>query len=182
MADVNNGDNIIPKKCIDTSNKFIRAIDKYGVMINLMVLQTTEPKNQYELLYGQAETSVAEDLQFKALLIMNPPEDKYKDMHMEVRGDAMLELMSYSMQKVGLIGNTLLEYLKVPKLLMGNHIRVGDDYYRIDEVRQDAVFMGFPLHMMCVLTFIETKHEEPNAEGGEVDGELSTDIHGEEQL
>lgn len=161
MSDTSlNGANEIPKKCINISNKFIRAINKHGTMINLMVLKAEEPQNQYELLYGQNKTAVAEDLQFKALIIMNPPEDVYKDLHFETRGDAILSFMAYSMQLVGLIGNTANDYLSIPTLLTGNHVRFGNDYYRIDEVRQTDVYMGFPLHQNCSLTFIETKDAE----------------------
>lgn len=164
MADENNGKNTIPKRCIDISNKFIRAIDRYGSMVNLMVLKEGEPQNQYELLYGQSEPKVAEDLQFKTLLTLNPPEDTYKDLHFETRGDAILVFMAHSMQLVGLIGDNLLDYLNIPKMLVGNHVRVGNDYYRIDECRQTDVFMGFPLCQNCSLTFIETRYEE---EGGD---------------
>lgn len=178
MADVNNGANTIPQKCIDISKKFIKAIDKYGIMINLMILQESEPQNQYELLYGQSEPKVATDLQYKALLTMNPPEDTYKDLHLETRGDAILSFMAYSMQLVELIGGTLLDYLNIPKMLIGNHVRIGNDYYRIDEVKQTDVFMGFPLHQICALTFVETKiDEQPDTddsneetESGDVDG------------
>lgn len=170
MADELNGRNTIPKRCIDISNKFIRAIDKYGVMVNLMVLTESEPENQYELLYGQSEPKVAEDLQYKALLTMNPPEDTYKDLHFETRGDAMLSFMAYSMQKVGLIGDSLLDYLNIPTMLVGNYIRVGNDHYRIDECKQTDVFMGFPLHQLCSLTFVKTTGEEEpdeDKEGGD---------------
>lgn len=160
MADALNGNNIIPKKCIDISKKFIRAINKHGVMINLMVLKEEEPQNQYELLYGQNEFVTDKDLQFKALLMLNPPVDAYKDMHLEPRGNAILSFMSYSMQLVGLIGNTNVDYLNIPQLLTGNHVRYGNDYYRIDQVAQTDVYMGFPLHMNCSLTFIETLYED----------------------
>ena len=167
MADVNNGNNVIPQKCIKISEKFIKAIDKYGINGNLMILKSSEPQNQYELLYGQSEPQVAEDIQFKMLLVMNPPEETYKDLHMESRGDALIEIMSYSIQKVGIIGNTLLEYLKIPTMLLGNHIRFGNDYYRVDEVRETDVFMGFPLHLICNVTVMETK-DDVDEEGGEV--------------
>lgn len=175
--DIKNGANVLPKKCISISEKFIKAIDKYGTMINLMVLKESEPQNQYELLYGQAEPTVAEDLQFKILLTMNPPEDTYKDAHLELRGDAIMSFMAYSMQKIGLIGNTLLDYLSIPKMLIGNHIRMGNDYYRIDEVKQTDVFMGFPLHQICVLTFVETKNDEEQPQPDE-DVSLEGDANG----
>lgn len=168
MADELNGRNTIPKRCIDISNKFIRAIDKYGVMVNLMTLVENEPENKYELIYGQSEPKVAEDIQYKALLTMNPPEDTYKDLHFETRGDAMLSFMAYSMQKIGLIGDSLLDYLNIPTMLVGNYIRVGNDHYRIDECKQTDVFMGFPLHQLCSLTFVKTTvEEEPDEEGGD---------------
>lgn len=170
MADKNNGNNTIPKKCIDISNKFIKAIDKFGIFTNLMILKSSEPENHYELLYGQAKQQIADDIQFKVLLQMNPPEDVYKDLHMEIHGDAIVEIMSYSIQKVGIIGNTLLDYFNIPTMLLGNHLRFGNDYYRIDEVKQTDVFMGFPLHLLCVVTFIETKCE--NGFQDEESGEL----------
>lgn len=159
MADKLNGENTIPKRCIDISKKFIRAINKHGVMINLMVLKDTEPQNKYELLYGQRKQAVDTDVQFKALLVLNPPEETYKDLHFETRGNALLYFMAYSMQLVGLIGNTCTDYLNIPNMLTGNHVRYGNDYYRIDEVKQTDVYMGFPLHQICSLTFIETNED-----------------------
>lgn len=170
MADELNGINTIPRRCVDISKRFIRAIDIHGTMINFMVLEkdssTDEYTRRYELLYGQSKTKVAKDLQFKALLTMNPSEDFYKDAHLETRGDAVLSFMAYSMQLVGLIGNSLLDYLNIPKVLTGNHVRIGNDYYRIDEVRQTDMFMGFPLHQNCSLTFVETL-EDFVEEGGD---------------
>lgn len=157
MADILNGDNTIPKKCISISKKFIRAINKHGTMINFMVLKDTVPQNNYELLYGQREQATDKDIQIKVLFTLNPPEDTYKDMHFETRGNAIMTFMAYSMQLVGLIGNTSKDYLDIPKMLTGNHLRYGNDYYRIDEVKQSSIYMGFPLCQDCSLTFIETK-------------------------
>lgn len=157
MGDIKNGSNIITDKCIRISKRFIRSIDRNGIMINLVVLKSTEPTNQYELLYGQSEMAADKDLQFKAVLMMNPPEQAYKDLHMEYKGNALLGIMSYSMQLVGLIDGSLLGYLSIPRQLLGNHVRIGNDYYRIDEVAATSVFQGFPLYHACSLSYIETK-------------------------
>ena len=134
MADINNGFNTIPIKCIKISNKFIKAINKHGIMMNFLKLKSKQPENQYESLYGQS-----------------------KDLHFETRGNALIYFMAYSLQLLGLIGDSLNDYVDIPNVLIGNHVRFGNDYYRIDEVKQTDIYMGFPLHQICSLTFIETK-------------------------
>lgn len=157
MADINNGFNTMPIKCIKISNKFIKAINKHGIMMNFLKLKSKQPENQYESLYGQSKPLIEKDIQFKVLLNVNPSEDVYKDLHFETRGNALIYFMAYSLQLLGLIGDSLNDYVDIPNVLIGNHVRFGNDYYRIDEVKQTDIYMGFPLHQICSLTFIETK-------------------------
>ena len=95
------------------------------------------------------------------LLQMNPPEDFYKDNHLETRGDSVVTLLTYYLQTSGFIENgNLEEYQDIPKKLLGYHIRIGSDYYRIDEARLNDVYQGFPLTVLLSLTFLKTVHKE----------------------
>ena len=151
-----NGLNEIPKRCISISKKFERAINKYGSMIDIIMLTEGEPESQYDILYGQSEFDVAEDIHMKVLLLINPAEETYKDMHLEVNGDAVMVCMSYTVQDIGLIGNTLNDYLRIPEVLVGNHVKFGNLIYRIDEVKQTDIFMGFPLVAQCALNLYDS--------------------------
>lgn len=170
---------IMPKKCIRISERFMRAINKYGNSIELNVLKKSEPKNQYEFLYGQSVPDVDEIMQFKSLLRLNPPESSYKDLHLETRGDAVLLFMAYSMQEIGIIDNTLDSYFSIPNIIIGNHVVIGENHYRIDEVKQTNLFMEFPLVVECSLKLVddEIPIEEEKPDSGEESGVGDCDVN-----
>lgn len=147
---------VVTKRCVTISQSFIRAMQKHGVALSLLPLVDNPPQNDYEALYGQQEVKYGAEVPLFGTLQVNPPEQFYKDMHLETKGDAVLILMSYSLQTSNLIGDTLLDYQSIPKKLLGNHVRIGTDYYRVDECKQESIYQGFPLQAISVLTFLKT--------------------------
>lgn len=147
---------VITKKCINISKKFIKAMQKYGIAFELVEQVTSEPQNDYELIYGQRTLKEGSTYKIHGLITVNPSEKVYKDMHLNAHGDAIIEFMTYSLQEVNFIGNTLLDYQTIPDKILGYHVKAGNDEYRIDECKAiNGVFQGFPLHMVLSLSYID---------------------------
>lgn len=163
------GTTVITDKCAKISKTFIRAMQKNGIAFSLLEQVVSEPKNDYEELYGQSEITDGKSYELFGMFVSNPPEQYYKDMHLETKGDAILEIMNYSLQSAEVIGNTLYDYQNIPRTIMGYHVKCGCDIYRIKECRMDAIYQGFPLHTILSIEFIETVKEtsDSNVEIGE---------------
>lgn len=143
------------KEAIRWSKSFERTLKKRGALIDIIPIQENKSDDIYSELYGQPDLEELEPISVYAVFETNPPEQFFIDMHLETRGDGIVTLMTYSLVEAGLIGSDISNFQNVADVLIGCHVRLGSNTYRVDEVKPNAEYKGFPMQVILSLNYLD---------------------------
>lgn len=147
------------KRCTRISNSGLRAIRKHCRQVDFYTLDALEPKDDYERLYNENKVIENVKMTLSCIYQQNPAEKAFLDAQLNPQGDAIIMGMTRELEDLGVIGSETEDYVRIPEVMLGCHVRVDGLRYRIIQCVITSYLEGYPLMYSISLNYDETDNE-----------------------
>lgn len=148
------------ERCKRISKKGIAAMTKHGRIVKFCSLTTQPAKDEYQRLYNENETTENELMTLNCLYTQKPSEKVFKDNELNPQGDAVVSLMTYQLEQLNIIGETLDDYNRVAQMILGCRVVVDTLRYTVIQCVTTSVLEGYPLQLAMSLNLLQQPEKE----------------------